>query len=156
MTDCEMCGMGTNKLSDAIIEGTLMKVCKKCGGFGDVIDVEPKSIRSEKPIQKVPRQIFVEDSVLFVIEGAGKIVKDAREKKDLKQSQFAKMIGVKESMIHKIETSMMKPDLSTAKKIERILDVKVVEGYEDPEKGVQLNLNDGDLTVGDLIKFKKD
>ncbi|MBT3865852.1 TIGR00270 family protein [Candidatus Woesearchaeota archaeon] len=156
MADCEMCGVGSSKLSDAIIEGTLMKVCKKCGGFGDVIGVEPRSIRYEKPIQKVPRQIFVEDSVLFVIEGAGKIVKDAREKRDLKQSQFASMIGIKESMIHKIETSMMKPDLSTAKKIEKILDVKIVDGYDDPEKGVELNLNDGDLTVGDLIKFKKD
>ncbi len=156
MADCEMCGVGSIKLSDAIIEGTLLKVCKRCGGYGDVIGIEPQPNRSEKPMQRVPRKIFVEDSVNFVIEGAGKIVKNAREKRDLKQAQFAGMIGVKESMVHKIETSMMKPDLSTAKKIERILDVKIVENYEDPEKGVQLNLNDGDLTVGDLIKFKKD
>ena len=155
MTDCEMCGIDSVKLADAIIEGTLLKVCGKCGGYGDVISVEPQEVRSEKPIQKVPRKIFVEDSVNFVIEGAGMIVKSAREGRGLKQSQFASMIGVKESMIHKIETSMMKPDLSIAKKIERILDVKIIEGYKDPEKGVQLNLNDGDLTVGDLIKFKK-
>jgi len=50
----------------------------------------------------------------------------------------------------------MKPDLATAKKIERILDIKIVEGYGDPDSATQLNLNDEDLTVGDLIKFKKE
>jgi len=155
MTDCEMCGVDT-KLSDAVIDGALLKVCKKCSSFGDVISVETKSYGSEKRLQKAPREIFVEDSVSFVMESAGRLVKDAREKKGLKQSQFASMIGLKESLVHKLETSLMKPDLSTARKIEKILDIKIVEGYDDPEKGVQLNLNDQDLTVGDLIKFKKE
>ena len=66
------------------------------------------------------------------------------------------MVGLKESLIHKLETSLMKPDLATAKKIERILDIKIVEGYGDPDSATQLNLNDEDLTVGDLIKFKKE
>ena len=37
-----------------------------------------------------------------------------------------------------------------------ILDIKIVEGYGDPDSATQLNLNDEDLTVGDLIKFKKE
>ncbi|MBT4577366.1 TIGR00270 family protein [Candidatus Woesearchaeota archaeon] len=152
---CELCGLDS-KLSDVVIEGTLMKVCKKCGGYGDVISIETKNYGSGKSIQKVPRKIFVEDSVNFVIEGAGKLVKDARENKGLKQAQFASMVGLKESLIHKLETSLMKPDLATAKKIERILDIKIVEGYGDPDSATQLNLNDEDLTVGDLIKFKKE
>ena len=152
---CELCGLDS-KLSDEVIEGTLMKGCKKCGGYGDVISIETKNYGSGKSIQKVPRKIFVEDSVNFVIEGAGKLVKDARENKGLKQAQFASMVGLKESLIHKLETSLMKPDLATAKKIERILDIKIVEGYGDPDSATQLNLNDEDLTVGDLIKFKKE
>ena len=66
------------------------------------------------------------------------------------------LVGLKESLIHKLETSLMKPDLATAKKIERILDTKIVEGYGDPDSATQLNLNDEDLTVGDLINFKKE
>ncbi len=155
MSSCEMCGVSSSKLKEMIVEGTLLSVCDKCGGFGNAINMN-SVLRSRPGLGKgIPRKIFLEEQVDFVIESAGKLVKDAREKKGLKQSQFASMVGVKESVVHKIETSLMKPDIYTARKIEKILDIKIIEDYDDPEKSVPIDLTDENLTIGDLAKFKK-
>jgi len=147
-----MCGISTERLSDVVVEGTMLKVCERCKSYGDVVGVEkPRNLE----VSKIPRKIYVEEPVVFVIEGAGRIIKEARENNGLKQQQLAKMVGLKESMIHKIETSMIKPELNVAKKLEKILGIHIIEGYSDTSKGVQFNLNDENLTVGDLIKFKK-
>jgi len=152
MSNCDMCGISTERLSDVVVEGTMLKVCERCKSYGDVVGVEkPRNLE----VSKIPRKIYVEEPVVFVIEGAGRIIKEARENNGLKQQQLAKMVGLKESMIHKIETSMIKPELNVAKKLEKILGIHIIEGYSDTSKGVQFNLNDENLTVGDLIKFKK-
>lgn len=155
MSGCDMCGINSEKLHEAIIEGTMLNVCSKCKGYGNAVAVDIPVEKTFADGMKIPRKIYVEETVDFVIEGAGRIISIARNKKNLTQKQFAKMIGVKESMVHKMETSMMKPDMSTAKKIEKILDVKLIEDYKDPEKSVPFNLQDENLTVGDLVKFKK-
>ena len=147
--------MNSPKLDSVVVEGTLLNVCEKCKGYGNSVEIKKPSLGEDVLRQKVPRKIYVEDKVKFVIEGAGSIIKSVRDKRELTQRQFAKMIGIKESMIHKIETSMMKPEISVANKIEKILDVKIVEDYEDSEKSIPFNLEDGNLTVGDLVKFKK-
>jgi len=154
MAICEMCGV-EGRLFDVIVEGSVLSVCERCKGYGAAIDIEPKKEASLVSKRKVKRKIFVEEPVDFVIESAGRVVKDARERRELTQAQLAGMVGVKESVIHKVETSLMKPDLATAKKLERILDVKIIEDYKDPESKVQFNLDDENITIGDLIRFKK-
>ena len=150
-----MCGVNSPKLDRVIVEGTLLNVCERCKGYGNSVEIKKPSLEEGVLRQKVPRKIYVEDKVKFVIEGAGSIIKSVREKKELTQKQFAKMVGIKESVIHKIETSILKPEISVAHKIERILDVKIVEDYEDSEKSTPFNLEDANLTIGDLVKFKK-
>tara|TARA_Y100000310_G_scaffold243456_2_gene247947 strand:+ start:4187 stop:4642 length:456 start_codon:yes stop_codon:yes gene_type:complete len=150
-----MCGANSQKLDTVIVEGTILNACEKCKGYGNSVEVKKSTLQEDVFRQKVPRKIYVEDKVRFVIEGAGRIIKSARDEGELTQKQFAKMVGIKESMVHKIETSMMKPEISVANKIEKILDVKIVEDYEDSEKSIPFNLEDGNLTVGDLVKFKK-
>lgn len=154
MAICEMCGVEA-RLYDVIVEGSMLSVCERCRGYGTAIDIEPKKESSLLRKRKVQRKIFIEEPVDFVIESAGRVVKESREKRGLTQVQLAGMAGVKESVVHKIETSLMKPDLATAKKLERILDVKIIEDYKDPENKVQFNLDDENVTIGDLIKFKK-
>jgi putative transcription factor len=154
MGTCEMCGTEA-KLQEAIVEGSMLKVCNRCSSFGTAVEVKKEVAGVRGGGKRVPRKIYVEEPVDFVMEGAGRIIKESREEKELTQGQFAGMVGIKESMVHKIETSLQKPDLPTAKKIERILDIKLIEGYKDSENKVQFNLDDKDLTIGDLLKFKK-
>ncbi len=155
MNDCEMCGVATGRLDPVIVEGSLLQLCQRCKTFGNSVVLEQSNVTSYSERPRIPRKIYVEESVSFVIEGAGLLIKQAREKRNVHQKDFAKMAGLKASMIHKIEANLMKPDLRTAQKIERILDIHIVENYEDSDARIPFNLHDGDLTVGDLVKFKK-
>ncbi len=89
-----------------------------------------------------------------IIEGYGKVIKDARERLDLKQEDLAKKINEKTSVLQKVESSHHEPNISLAKKIERFLRVKLVE----EEKVEQVKMDSGSseaLTIGDIIKIKK-
>ena len=97
----------------------------------------------------------MEENTPFVIEAAGMLIRTARENAGLKQGQLASMAGLKESTIQKIETSIIKPELDAARKIEKILDIKIIDTYDDSEKSKHFNLDDENITIGDLIKFKK-
>lgn len=153
MVMCDMCGVDSFRLNDIVVERTLLSVCDRCKGYGNSVNIQ-------KPIEgvstaNVPRKIFVEENVPFVIEAAGKMIQSTREKRGLKQAQLAAMVGIKESAMHKIETSVIKPEIDVAKKLEKILDIKIIDTYDDSEKSKNVNLDDENLTVGDLIKFKK-
>lgn len=149
-----MCGESSSTLYQAIIEGSILHVCQRCKGFGNAVEIENKYSEETGNI-KVPRKIYVEERTPFVIESAGKIIKSARESRALRQSQLAAMIGVKESVLHKIETSLMKPELDMARKLEKVLDIKIIDDYEDADKAKPFSLDKENLTIGDLIKFKK-
>jgi putative transcription factor len=150
-----MCGLKFVKLNSAVVDGSFLDVCNKCSSYGNTIKIKEPKFKKYVGTSKVQTKIFVEENVNFVMEGAGKIIKSVREGKKLNQKDFAKMIGTKVSVLHKIETCFIKPEISLAKKIEKILDIRIIESYNDDEKSISLNLTDEELTVGDLIKFKK-
>ncbi len=155
MSNCDMCGLEVVKLNSVVVDGTFLDVCNRCSSYGNAIEIKEPEIRKYTGTPKTQTKIFVEENVNFVMESAGNIIKSIREEKKLKQKDFAKMIGIKVSVLHKIETSLIKPEISLAKKIEKILDINIIESYTDDEKSVPVNLTDEELTVGDLIKFKK-
>ena len=155
MSNCDMCGLEVVKLNSVVVDGSFLDVCAKCSSYGNAVEIKEPEIRKYAGTTKAQTKIFVEENVNFVMESAGNIIKSIREEKKLKQKDFAKMIGVKVSVLHKIETSLIKPEIKLARKIEKILDINLIESYTDDEKSVPVNLTDEELTVGDLIKFKK-
>ena len=148
-----MCGIESFRLNEVVVEGTLLSVCERCKEYGNSVQIDKPVFNNS--LTKVPRKIFIEENTPFVIEAAGRLIRTARENSGLKHAQLAAMVGLKESSIQKIETSIIKPEIDVARKIERILNIKIIETYDDSEKSKHLNLDDDNLTVGDLIKLKK-
>lgn len=68
---------------------------------------------------------------LQLAEDYGTIVRQAREKLGLTQSELAMQIAEKLSVIKKIETGRLKPDERLAHKLERALKVKLLEEGEE-------------------------
>lgn len=136
------------------IDVTDLNVCNDCSKHGKVL-------RRIRPVQKVeksnsssrekePKKEIVEK----IIQGYGKIIKDAREGLKLKQEDFAKKINEKESFLQKIESSHHEPNIELAKKIEKFLGVKLVE--EEKVEQVKIDhINSEALTIGDIIKLKE-
>lgn len=150
---CEMCG-SEERLFKTDIEGTLLNVCKACSKFGKIISAvkEPIEEKREKKIEMIETEPE-EEIIEMVVSNFQEKIRKAREKLGLNQEDFAKKIKEKESIVHKLETGEFKPSIDTAKKLEKVLHIKLIEEYK--EEGKTTNIKTEELTIGDLIKIKK-
>lgn len=152
MPSCDMCGK-EDQLVTAEIEGTTMEVCKSCAKFGQIIQ-KPKPIILKKEKSK-PKIILPEKEIILVIvEDYGNRIKNKREQLGLKQEELAKKIGIKESLLHKIESHHFKPSIELARSLEKYLSIKLVAQHEEVHKRKEMGKGDT-FTIGDFIKIKE-
>ncbi len=124
MPVCEICGAEVDKLSRVLIEGTVLEVCKNCASLGEVL---PDASRPAARLV-VPQKI---DFSEIVVPGFEKIIKDARERQKLEFKALAEKLKIKEPLLHRVEQGRLVPDLGLARKIERALNIKIVERIEE-------------------------
>ncbi len=148
MATCEMCGK-EKELVNAVVEGSMLKVCSDCGKHGNVISISrPKTVIRTFESKEEDVEVIVEDYFY--------LVKTAREKKGLTQEELAKDIGEKESLIHQVESQKMKPTFKLAKKLNVYLGINLIEKVPrmNVNESKEINFKDKDLTIGDLLKRK--
>lgn len=145
MADCEMCGATSDRLTKAKVEDTIMRVCQNCARHGSVL---------REPVQKRqfrPKKFQREEKEEYIDPGFSKLIKSARENKGLKQSELAKLMNEKESVIHNVESGHMKPPFKLAKKFEQTLHISIIKTLQKREVETT-NTNSQPLTIGDLLK----
>ena len=151
MSRCDLCGKEKD-LVIALIENTELNVCKNCSKFGKV----KRKTNIFTPIQKSKKieEELEEEITERIVKGYGKLIKDAREKLNLKQDEFAKKINEKVSLIHNIESEHHEPSIKLAQKIEKFLKIKLIEKtkLENPE--FKTTKSEG-FTIRDILKLKK-
>ncbi|HLC56101.1 MAG TPA: multiprotein bridging factor aMBF1 [Candidatus Nanoarchaeia archaeon] len=147
---CEMCG-AEKELFDALVEGVMLSVCENCSSYGKVVKIAEK-VKFEKPKKKLLDEEFKE----FIVEDYSKKIKEARERLGLKQEELAKRIAEKESVIHSLETGSLEPSLDLAKKLERALGIKLIDIETEFKEEKKVDFSAKNITIGDLIKLKKD
>ena len=146
MAVCELCGKDTQLIA-AVVEGSELKVCSSCGRFGKLLH-KPIARVAKVPVQKSPEAVEV-----VVLDYAVRI-RNAREKSGMTQKDFALKLNEKESIIHKLENGLFVPPIDLAKKLERLLRIKLVE-IEEEEKAETAKKSSGPLTIGDILNVKK-
>ncbi len=148
---CEMCGRDT-KLFCTQIESTVLKVCQNCAKYGKVISpvsaAQPKIVQLKKEQPQNPP----EPEYAIVPDYAVRI-KSKREQLGWKQEELAKKLNEKISILHKIETGHLEPTLEVARKIEKLLEIKLVTEYKESVGNVP-KARPSDLTIGDFIDVK--
>ena len=148
-----MCGKKDDNLLKAIIENVELNVCKDCSRFGKVIGPVKKPEVREKPrFYQAP--IVKEEKSEILVENFHEIIKKKRESLGMSQKDFALKLSEKESTIHKLETGSFEPNLNLARKLEKILGVKIVEEYKENFERQKQTKEEG-FTLGDFIKIKK-
>ncbi|PIN70460.1 TIGR00270 family protein [Candidatus Woesearchaeota archaeon CG11_big_fil_rev_8_21_14_0_20_43_8] len=152
---CDMCGQD-GFLFCTEVEGTRLDLCQNCSKFGKVLfskrPVMKKESKKAKIVEKAPEPEIIE---LLVEDYANKI-KSAREKLGLKQIEFAKRISEKESIVQNMETGKFQPPITLARKLERFLNIRLVEEIEEkPIAKDDAKPKDGPLTLGDFVKVRK-
>ena len=150
-----MCSKG-NATVKADVEGAKLNVCDACSRYGKIIGrVQAPVKQSSKPSLAV--QSHKKSEKIQVIKSDYYIaIRKARDKLGITQEDFAKKLMEKESMLHKIESGHLKPDLELARKIEKFLKIELVEEIE-VESGnhpVDKDKKSAGMTLGDMIKLK--
>jgi len=152
--DCEMCGSKPAAFK-ADVEGGELNVCSGCSRFGRIIGrimpevkVKKKAKQQDKTVQAPQREL-----IQVIAEDYAKKIRNAREKLGMKHDDFAKFVSEKGSVIHKIETGAFEPSLKLARKLEKMLKIKLIEEHEEvPTTSKKAK---GDVfTLGDVIKVK--
>ena len=155
---CEVCGANTDyELKSVLIEGVVMKVCLRCETLGTPINRgRPSNLGNsfQRRVSHNPRLVPEEEVEITLRPEYGLLIKKKREDLGIKQEDLAKMISEKESLVHKIESTSPVINVLTARKIEKILKLKILEEGNDSAGPSEKHARGEAMTLGDLIKQK--
>jgi len=154
-----MCGTGAEELFRADVEGAKLNICKKCSKFGKVIErVKTPVFVSAKEAEKKRVEVIsrpIETETIFVlVQDYSAKVKNAREQLGMKQEDLGKKINERDSLIHKVETGAIEPNIPLARKLEKFLNIKLVEEHQE-DKNLVPKSKKGEVTLGDFARIKK-
>jgi putative transcription factor len=152
MALCEMCGK-ESQLILAEIEGGELNVCSGCVKYGTV-----QKKTHNKNFVPVRKNFSKQNTPEFKVVGNySDLLRSARENKGMKQEDFAKFLNEKESIFTKWESGSLKPRLDVARRLERVLGIKLVERDEIKSVDSEKKKKGGsdEFTLGDFIKIKK-
>ena len=155
--NCDLCGKVVENLNRTLIEGVELDVCPECSKFGKVIAPARRFGKEEfirDRIQKIQNIQPKEEKIELLVEDYAELIKKRRESMGLSQKDFAIKINEKESVMHKIETGALEPQLELAKKLEKFLKIKLIEEHEESHEKFKKSKEDR-FTLGDFIKVKK-
>ncbi|NPB01506.1 MAG: TIGR00270 family protein [Methanopyri archaeon] len=166
---CEICGRpieGGGKT--VVVEGSKLRVCEECAKFGKEVTTpsreRPSGVRrrpgraprrgSARPARRgAPSGFDPFKEEWELVPDYPDRVREARERLGMSREDLARELGEKVSVVRRIETGRMEPDLRLARKLERILDVKLLERVEAEDFGG--GSSSGGLTLGDVIEVRK-
>jgi putative transcription factor len=115
---CELCGAETESLIAVTIEGSEMQTCSNCSRLG----TKKKKTYARTFIPRVQYE-------LHVVADAGQRIKTAREFRGMRQVDLAKMLQVKDSLLHGVESGHFPLEIPLGQKIEKALGIELVRKF---------------------------
>ena len=166
--NCEICGIEIKgEPYKTKIDNSVMVTCKECSRYGKVQSKPQPKKRAPKGKNnnnynqnnnKPKRQVYSrknKEEEYELVEDYAKIIRQKREIKGLTQKQLGEKIYERESVIHKIENGKMVPDEKIAKKLEKILNIQIIEKTETDEREFQDVRRFKEATIGDIARIKR-
>ena len=169
--ECEVCGKEIyGKAYRSIIDGAKLIVCSECSQFASS-SWKPESKKpasASKKISKLTpsapitrRQLMPKNKDIIVnglelIEDYSQKIRKGREQLNLTHEILSRKIGERVSVLQKLETGKMIPNLALVKKLENTLKVKLLETLpEITTSDKVITKNKYDLTLGDVVIIQK-
>ncbi len=149
---CEICGKRTAR-AVILIEGAKMLACGGCMRGGKVIhrlSFEEKGSVVAAPASKVQAEEEVVDDY-------APRIRKARQKMGLPVAVVAERINEKRSHLEAVESGRIRPTLATARKLEKELNIKLVEKPRvEVAPSVSKKAKFSEPTLADMIETKKE
>ena len=178
MVQCEMCGAETPSPKTVKIEGAELSVCADCADFGTEVSTGTESSTSTKystssesgqsgsaessatsgsggSSSSRRRDMF--DEMEEVVTDYDERIRTAREAAGLSQAELADQLNEKASQIRKLERGETLPSDRMRRKLERSLDIDLIEGSpgEEDEADWSGGAGSGGITLGDVVERKE-
>ena len=149
---CEICGKKVvGRPLRVKIDGSIMQTCNECSKFGKVQKEPPRPVKPRTS----PRRPRIREPTYEVSEEFNTIIRMSREKKGWSREDLAKKLYEKASVINRIESGKMIPDIKLARKIEKVLNIKILDKLEDEQIDEVSPLKRGGTTIGDIAQIKR-
>lgn len=179
MVQCEMCGTETATPKTVKVEGAELQVCGDCSEFGTEVQTEEPSDTSTKystsatgatsgssgrsgssgttptPSSNTRSRRDMFEEMDEIATDYDERIRRARESAGMSQTELADQLNEKASFIRKLERGESLPNDTIRRKLERALDIELVEGgspTEDEEWSGDRSA--GGMTLGDVVKRK--
>jgi putative transcription factor len=153
---CEICGRPIEGEPIPVeVDKAVLYVCRSCAAqYGKrVTQQQSQAVAQKKPAPRpaAPRPPPLE---VELVENFGAVIRQARENLGLSREALAAMLGVKETVLRRIEAGQLQPDLALAKRLERALGVRLL--VEAAEEGVAKSGGkvERGLTLGEVAEIR--
>lgn len=153
---CEICGRPIEGEPIPVeVDKAVLYVCRSCAAqYGKRVTQRlPQAVAQKKPAPRpaAPRPPPLE---VELVENFGAVIRRARENLGLSREALAAMLGVKETVLRRIEAGQLQPDLALAKRLERALGVRLL--VEAAEEGVAKSGGkvERGLTLGEVAEIR--
>lgn len=156
MSFCERCGKPSRALTLCSIESARMFVCPDCARFGKPVPHEtrptPPPVPTQRPAHASPKKDALASREVELADDYPKRIQRARERKGLTREDLGRRINEKVSIISKLETGQLHPSDELVKKLERALEIVLLE----PVERIDPSASPGStgMTLGDFITRK--
>ncbi|MFQ5762702.1 MAG: multiprotein bridging factor aMBF1 [Candidatus Bathyarchaeia archaeon] len=162
---CEVCGKFVQgEPVRATIERANLLVCRECANLASSTWQKPAKDRKPATAPKVhaslasvrPHSVRRELDEEILVENYGVRIKNAREANKWTQEDLARRINEKASIIGKIETQKMMPDMAVVRKLEHIFNISLlVKASETAPRPSAAETKSAALTLADIVVVRK-
>ena len=169
---CDVCGAPIEGEPVIVeIDGAVLTLCQRCARkYTNVKGV--RVIKGPSQVQAVQQPMTVvryesRRGVTYrvsrprvnvdryeVVENYAELIKEARESLGMSRDVLAKVIGVKESVLKRIEDGQLIPDVELARKLEKALGISLLRESEEVGTEVQKPVSKS-LTLGDVVTLRE-
>lgn len=156
MEYCDICGAPIEGRPYVVkLDNAVLHVCEKCASIYGANLVEE---REQQPVARritQPRRPAARREAQYeVVEDYAGVIKTARESMGLTREALASYMGVKESVLRRIESGQLMPDVQLARKLEKALGVKLLVPAQRAEEQAGGGARRKELTLGDIAEVR--
>jgi len=164
---CEICGevIKDDEPIKIKIDGSILDVCTNCTKFGKVqktpptpkVVIKKSHTKNSNKSNNIKKSNFIanDEPKDELVEEYNIIIKDKREFQGLSREELSSNINEKASVIARVESGKMIPDIKLAKKFEKALKITLIEAIGEFDLKKDLKSDDVKPTLGDIVKIKK-
>jgi putative transcription factor len=154
---CELCGKtSVEPLKPIDYFGEKLLVCKDCASKNRRKDDSRMPTTQKLPNKTTASQIKLKRVPEYdLIEDYSQTIKQSREKMGLTIQQLSAKIGLKESILRRIEAGKFSPDIFTTRKIERFLKIVLLTNREQSDMVTPSLSGEHGLELRHVAKLKE-